>query len=457
MRCTFIAPFALICALAGAQSKYDPMVKALADKGMHDMGAYSLLQELSGGIGARLSGSPEAAKAVEWGKATMERLGFQNVRLIPCMVPHWVRGEKEELVMVDPSGTEIPLSCCALGMSSASPDGGVTAQVIEVHSVDEAKKLGDAAKDKIVFYNGPMDPTMMNTFGAYGSAGGQRFNGPLTAAKLGAVGALVRSMTMDPDDFPHTGVTEFGTNDPKIPAVALSIVAANKLSDALKSGPVTVRLTTHCQILPDEPSANVVGEITGSEKPNEVIVMGGHLDSWDLGRGAHDDGAGIVESLEALRIIHDLGWKPKRTIRVVLWMNEENGSRGAQAYVAYAKQASEKHIAGMESDSGGFAPRGFGVSLKPNKAKALNKWLPALSHFEIERFYPGGEGGADVVGLAEVHAVVFGLIPESQRYFDYHHSAKDTIDKVNPRELELGALSMATLAWLISEEGVPKP
>ena len=446
-----------LAAVAGAQTKYDTQVKAITDKGMHELGAYGLLQELSGGIGARLSGSPEAAKAVEWGKTTMERLGFQNVHLVPCMVPHWVRGAKEELTMTDASGATAPLTCCALGMSPGTSDEGVTAEVIEVHSVDEANKLGDAAKGKIIFYNGPMDPTMMNTFGAYGQAGGQRFVGPLTAAKLGAVGALVRSMTMDPDDVPHTGVTEFGANDPKIPAVALSIVAANSLHDAMAHGPVKIHLTTHCQTLPDEPSADVVGEITGSEKPNEVIVMGGHLDSWDLGRGAHDDGAGITESLEALRLLHDLGWKPKRTIRVILWMNEENGGRGSAAYVDYAKTASEKHIAGMESDSGGFAPRGFGVSLTAKKARALNKWLPALSNFEIERFYPGGEGGADVDGLADVHATIFGLIPESQRYFDYHHSSKDTIDKVNPRELEMGAMSMAMLAWLISEEGVPKP
>ncbi|MES1227229.1 MAG: M20/M25/M40 family metallo-hydrolase, partial [Armatimonadota bacterium] len=440
MRLSLLLPLTVVCALSSAQSKYDTLTDAMAQKGLNELGAYHLLEELSGGIGPRLSGSPSAAKAVEWGQTTMKRLGFQNVHLVPCMVPHWVRGDKESLDIISSDGSAMPLSCCALGMSYASPDGGVTAEVVEVHSLDEASKLGDKAKGKIVFYNGPMPAQLTNTFGAYGAAGGQRFRGPVTAARLGAVGAIVRSMTLALDDFPHTGVTEFGPADPKIPAVAVSLVAADRLHDELQKGSVTVKLVTHCQVLPDEPSANVVGEIVGSEKPNEVIVMGGHLDSWDLGRGAHDDGAGIVQSLEALRLLHDLGWKPKRTIRVVLWMNEENGGRGADAYVEYAKKATEKHIAGMESDSGGFAPRGFGVSLQAKKAKSLDKWLPALSKFEIERFYPGGEGGADVDGLADVHAVVFGLAPESQRYFDYHHSDKDTIDKVNPRELELGAM-----------------
>jgi len=450
MRLTALLFAACLVPIASAQNRYDPIVNPLKAKGLGELGAYKLLQELSGGIGPRLSGSLNAQRAVQWGMETMEEMGLQKIHLVPCEVPHWVRGDVEDLTMAD--GTK--LTCCALGGSIATPEDGLEAEVIEVHSLDEARKLGDKAKGKFIFYNRPFDSSLVNTFAQYGTAGDQRFLGPAVAAKLGAAGALVRSMTGDADDVPHTGATTFEKGGSKVPCVALSIIAANKLSEALKAGPAKVKLTLKCETLPDTPSFDVVGEITGSEKPNEVIVMGGHLDSWDKGRGAHDDGAGVTESLEALRLIKNLGWHPKRTIRVVLFMNEENGGRGAAAYADYAKTANEKHIAAMESDSGGFAPRGFGTSLKKRDIGRVNKWLPALSVFEIDHFTPEGEGGADVDPLAPTKAVIFGLEPESQRYFDYHHSDKDTIDKVNPRELELGALSMATLAWLISEDGL---
>lgn len=452
MRFRAVLAILLIASLASAEDRYTEVTEALRQRGMHELGAYSLLHELTKGVGARLSGSPKAAKAVEWGKSTMERLGFQNVRLVPCMVPHWVRGKTESLVMVDTDGHETPLTCCALGGSVAAD--GVAAEVVEVHSLDEAAKLGERAKGKFVFYNGPMDPTLLSTFAAYGQAGPQRFQGAAQAAKVGAVGALVRSMTMDPDDVPHTGVMNYEDKVPQVPGAALSIQAANRLHEALSQGAVRVRLNLDCKTLPDEPSASVIGEITGSQYPNKVVVLGGHLDSWDKGEGAHDDGAGVTESLEALRLIRELGLRPKRTIRVVLFMNEENGGRGAEAYAAFAKASGQKAVAGIESDSGGFAPRGFSCSLSASKGRRINGWLKALSAFEAERFTFGGGGGADVGPLASLGAVLFGLSPESQRYFDYHHSDKDTLDKVNPRELELGALSMATLAWLVAEEGI---
>ncbi|HWA84459.1 MAG TPA: M20/M25/M40 family metallo-hydrolase [Fimbriimonadaceae bacterium] len=438
----------LLTGIAAPNGKYTTFVEKIGDRGLNQLGAYDLLRELTTKIGGRLSGSPQAAKAVEWGEKTMKRLGFDNVHLVPCMVPHWVRGSVEKCSAEDSDGT-IQLACCALGGSVGTPAAGVTAPVIEVQSVEEALKLGDKAKGKIIFFNRPFDAALVNTFAQYGKAGDQRFVGPATAAKVGAVAALVRSLTGDPDNVPHTGVTE----NSSIPCAALSVVAANALSDALKAHPeLTVNLKLSCETLPDVPSASVVGELTGTEKPNEVIVMGGHLDSWDKGQGAHDDGAGVTQSLEALHLLKELGFRPKRTIRVVLFMNEENGGRGAEAYAAYAKTAKEKHIAAIESDSGGFAPRSFSCSLKD--AGRLNKWLPTLSAFEAEKITGGGGGGADVDPLQAVGAVLFGLEPESQRYFDYHHSDKDTLDKVNPRELELGSLSMATLAWLISEEGI---
>ncbi len=437
-----------------APNDYPSVTQPLLQKGMREMGAYSMLQELTSKVGARLSGSPEAAKAVAWGKAKMEQLGFQNVRLVPCMVPHWVRGNKESLSMTGPDGKRISLSGTALGMSVGTPAKGITAEVVEVKSVEEAAKLGAKAKGKIVLFNGPMDATSINTFGAYGGAVGQRVSGAATVAKLGAVGALVRSMTLDPDDEPHTGATRYADGGRKIPAAALGVKSAERLSAALKKGKVRVHMVLSCKQLPDAPSANVVGELKGSVYPNEVIVVGGHLDSWDKGTGAHDDGAGICQSLEVLRLIKGLGWKPKRTIRVVLFMNEENGGRGAAAYLEYAKKTGEKHVAGIESDSGGFAPRGLNCSLPAEQSAKVIKWQSALSVFEANQLSFGGGGGADVGPLREIGAVLFGLQPESQRYFDYHHSNKDTIDKVNRRELELGALAMATLIWLISEEGL---
>lgn len=439
----------LVCQLA--QAKMTPLdaVNALKNKGLTEQRAYDMLKELSGGIGSRLNGSEGQAKAVDWAEAKMRELGFQNVRRQACMVPHWVRGNVERCE----AGTD-KLTCCALGNSPATPVGGVTAEVIEVHSLHEAQELGVRAKGKIIFYNRPFDPTPVSQGAAYGGAADQRFSGPAVAAKVGAVAVLVRSMTSDHDDVPHTGTTGYG-DGPKIPAAALSLVAADRLSQTLKvDAHQQVHLELDCQTLPDAPSANVIGEIVGSEKPNEVIVMGGHLDSWDKGRGAHDDGAGVVHALDALRIIKECGLRPKRTIRVVLWMNEENSGTGARAYADWAKTAKEKPLAAIESDSGGFPPRGFGTSLTGRRAARLNRWLPAFQVVEAMFFHAGGETGADVEPLAELGTACFGLDVELQRYFDYHHSDKDTIDKVHPRELELGAISMALLAWLISENGV---
>lgn len=425
------------------------VAEQLRSKGLSELRAHVMLGELSGGIGSRLNGSPGAEAAVEWGVATMTKLGFQNVRKVPCMVPHWVRGATEECEIVG----GVKLTICALGNSAGTGKDGVRAEVIEVQTLKEAEALGSRAKGKVIFFNRAFNPTFLNTGAAYGDAGDQRFVGPSVGAKLGAAAVLVRSLTGAYDDVPHTGTTRFGKSGP-IPAAALSLVAADRLSSILKANPnAEVRLKLDCETLPDVPSANVVGEIVGSEKPLETIVMGGHLDSWDKGRGAHDDGAGVVHGLEALRLIRDCGLKPKRTIRVVLWMNEENSGTGAAAYAAYSKTSKEKLIAAIESDSGGFAPRGFSTSLKGRRAARLQAWLPALRLSEVDHMTSGGEGGADVEPLGPLGAALFGLEVENQRYFDYHHSEKDTLDKVHPRELELGAISLATLAWLLSEYG----
>lgn len=447
----------LLATTAFGQSRPDVAGAHLAEAdnllraGMGGLQAYAMLRELTTGVGPRLAGSKGADKAVEWGAATMRQIGLQNVRKIPCTVRHWERGASESLTLRS-GGKSVRLACLALGNSVATAKRGLTAEVVEVRSLAAVAALGDAAKGKIVFLNGAMDPTLLDTFQAYGRAVGQRSQGAAEAAKVGAVGVLVRSVTLANDDVPHTGAMRYAEDGPKIPAAAISVVAANRLSEAIRRDPRSrVTLTMNCRTLPDAPSASVTGEIVGQERPWEVVVVGGHLDSWDVTPGAHDDGAGVVQSLEALRLLRELGWRPKRTIRAVLFMNEENGGEGARAVAWAMRASSQTAYAAIESDSGGFAPRGFGTSLDESAASEFSPWMPALAKFGIDRLVPKGKTGADIEALASLGAMRFGLIPESQRYFDYHHAPNDTIDKVNPRELELGALSMAYLAWRLAQ------
>ncbi len=431
---------------------YAAAASSITSAGLTELRAFAMLSELTGTIGSRLSGSPQAAKAVEWGKNTMLKCGFDSVYLQPVMVPHWVRGSVERAwILVGKK--KIPLTICALGGSIATPKEGITAEVIEVHSLDEAKNLGGKAKGKIVFYNRPMDPTKVQTMEAYGGAVDQRGGGAIEASRVGGVAALVRSMSLAIDDVPHTGAMHYNDSIPKIPSAAVSTAGANMLSEMLKAGKnVRVKIALSCETLPDVESANVIGEVRGSEKPGEVIVIGGHLDSWDKGQGAHDDGAGAVQSMEALRLLNELGLKPKRTIRCVLFMNEENGLRGGKAYAA-KHTPGEKNIAAIETDAGGFAPLGFGVTTDSVTFEKMKKFSAALEAIGADRIQKGG-GGADISPLAEAGVPMIGLNPENQRYFDYHHSDKDTIDKVNPRELELGAVAIAIFAYEIAQEGL---
>jgi carboxypeptidase Q len=326
--------------------------------------------------------------------------------------------------------------------------------VIEVKSFDELRSLGDAAKGKIVFFNRPFDATKLNTFEAYGGAVDQRGRGAVEAAKVGGIAALVRSMTLAADDVPHTGVMSYVDSVKKIPAAAVSTVDADMLSRLLRHEKnVRVRMNLSCKTLPDVQSANVVGEITGSEKPDEVIVVGGHLDCWDKGQGAHDDGSGSVQAIEVVNLIKKLGLKPKRTIRAVMFMNEENGDRGGKAYPIAPERNGEKHVAAIESDRGGFAPRGISVQADSTVLSKVQQWAPFFKRLDAGEIQ-SGYSGVDVFPTVETGVPGFGLDVENQRYFDYHHSDNDTIDKVNRRELELGAIVEAMLCYLISEEGL---
>ena len=434
-------------------------LKKIFDTELSNGTCYENLRSLCNDVGGRLSGSPQAQKAVLWGQAVLKRMNADTVYLQECMVPHWVRGEKEKLTISTADGGDMKLNVCALGGSVGTPKVGVSGNVIEVHSIEELKALGEAKlKGKIVFYNRPMDATQLVTFDAYGKAVDQRANGASAAAPYGAVAVLVRSMNLRLDDFPHTGVQIYKDSVTKIPTAAISTNDAEKLSMILKGDPkLRATLTMSCQTLPDEKSYNVVAEIRGSEFPDQYITVGGHWDSWDMAQGAHDDGAGVAHSIEVISLYKKLGWKPKHTIRCVLFMNEENGGRGAKKYLELAKERHEKHLAAIESDRGGFAPRGFGVdgdsANMPSYMAKMKSWSELLKPYGI-CWFEAGESGADVGGLKSIGAVCYGFIPDSQRYFDYHHASTDTFDAINKRELEMGAASITALVYLIDNYGV---
>ena len=439
-----------------AQSQDEKMLKDIYNSALTNSKCYSWLDDLSNDIGSRLSGSTGAAKAVLYTKAQLETLGLDRVYLQEVMVPHWVRGEKEvAYILINNKKTTVPV--CALGGSIATNKKGLTAEVIEVHSIKELADLGtEKIKGKIVFYNRPMDNAQIESMNAYGGAVDQRYAGAKEASKFGAVATIVRSMNLRLDNFPHTGAQSYG-DIPKlqyIPTAAISTNAAELLSKMLKQNPnLKFYLKQSCETLKDVLSYNVIGEIKGSETPEKIMVVGGHLDSWDLADGSHDDGAGVVQSMEVLYIFKKLGYKPKNTIRAVLFMNEENGGKGGTKYEELSKQNNENHIFALESDSGGFSPRGFSFeSDEMNLAKAQS-WKPLFEPYLIHSFTKG-HGGSDITPLTSTKIVKAGLHPDSQRYFDYHHAANDKFDAVNKRELELGAATMASLVYLFDKYGI---
>jgi len=437
---------------ANTPTPYDSVSQVIMKKGLNETQAYNWLYELCTTIGHRMSGSSGAEKAVAWSKKQMEGIGLDRVWLEPVTVPKWVRGAKEELLVMEPPALKKEtLRITAIGGSVAAK--GITAEVVEVRSFDELTVLGDKAKGKIIFYNVAWDATQYHPGFAYGSSVTYRGIGAIEGARVGAVGVIVRSMSSAYDDYPHTGAMRAYLDSlPKIPAAAISTMGAEKLSRIIKeNSKVKLRFTVDCELQGEVESANVIGEIRGTEKPDEVIVISGHLDSWDKGQGAHDDGSGSMQSIEALRLIKALGLKPKRTIRAVLYMNEEHGLRGAKAYAE--KQRNEKHILAMESDGGGFAPRGFGIDADSTFVPLIQKWEPVLRFIDADRVAPGW-GGADIGELRKQGVPCLGLRSDPQRYFDYHHSDLDTIDKVNKRELELGAVAMAILAYVFAQEGL---
>lgn len=434
----------------------EEMLKQIHKVALTESNCYSWLDDLSNVIGSRLSGSEGADKAVIYTKQQMEKLGLDKVYLQEVMVPKWVRGEKEMAYLkIGKENVSFPI--CALGLSVATPKKGITANVIEVKTLEELTSLGaEKVKGKIIFFNRPMNPEFIETFHAYGSCVDQRSSGAREAGKLGAVGVIVRSMNLLLDDLPHTGMTNYKETpqNEKIPAAAISTNGAEKLSQLLKSNPnAQLFFKQSCETHDDVLSYNVIGEITGSENPDKILVVGGHLDSWDLGDGSHDDGAGCVQSMEVLEIFKKMNYKPKNTIRAVLFMNEENGVRGGNKYEEISNKNHENHIFALESDSGGFSPRGFSIDANEENFSKISSWKNLFEPYLIHLFRKG-HSGVDIGPLKSQKIVKAGLTPDSQRYFDYHHAASDTFDAVNKRELELGAAAMTSLMFLIDKYGI---
>ena len=417
--------------------------------------AYDNLADLVAKHPGRLSGSKSLEGAVLWGEVAMKRAGAERTELQPAMVPHWERGAPESVQFFTTHGyPPSPLTAVALGGSVPTAATGLRAAVVELHALDELKTAD--VKGKSVFFNRAMNPDYVSTGRAYGEAGDARNKGAAEAAKFGAVGMLTRSLTLALDDVPHTGNTAYEEGVPRIPAAALSTVAANQLSAALKASPsLQVELKINSRWFPDAPSHNVIGEIKGSEFPEQVILVGGHLDSWDITPGAHDDGAGVVESIEVLRLLKAIGYRPRHTIRAVLFTSEENSGNGGKEYMRVAGVKKEQHLLAIETDNGGFQPGGFnlGNTAKDAHTRAA-RWQELFAPYGIHVFTEG-QGGADVGPLLQTLGYpVAGLSPDSQRYFDYHHTRIDTMDKVNPRELELGAAALASLIYLVDQHGL---
>jgi carboxypeptidase Q len=438
----------LFSSLLKAQ-EHEKIIASVFDEALTDATAYKNLEYLCKNTGGRLDGSEAAAEAVEYTRLALISAGADSVWLQKVTVPDWRRGIEKCSITSSISGIE-ELSIAALGLSVGTSEEGVVSKVIEIHDFEELKSLGrKIIEGKIVFYNRPVDNRMINSFSGYGGAVNQRTEGASEASKYGAVAVIVRSVTQFLDDFPHTGVTHYEDGVIKIPAVAVSTIDAELLSRRIKSDPsLSVHLISTCKNYPDTYSYNVIGEIRGSDLPYEYITVGGHLDSWDISEGAHDDAGGCVQAIEMIRIYRKLGIKPKRSVRAVMFMNEEISSTGGKAYADEAKKRGEIHYAALESDRGVMSPRGFGFDAEGEKLEKLRSLATWFLPYNIRDFDKGG-GGSDISPLKALGALQIGYMPDTQRYFSYHHSANDTFEQVNNRELQMGSAAIASLIYLI--------
>ncbi|MEI7483434.1 MAG: M20/M25/M40 family metallo-hydrolase [Ignavibacteriota bacterium] len=416
--------------------------------------SYENLRELCKNIGGRLTGSKHANDAIKFIEGKLKGMNLDNVYLQELKVRNWERGEKEVANAMTKKG-RVNFNVCALGISVGTGDKGLTGKVIEVKSWEELKNLGkENIEGRIVFFSRAADQKGYTTGYGYGSSVDQRVKGAVESARYGAIGVIVRSATVAYDGYPHTGVMRYNDSLTKIPAIGISTKESDILSGLLKEDKdLEFYFRTTCHQDADVESFNVIGEIKGSEFPEEVIVVGGHVDSWDLGEGAHDDGTGIVQSMEVLRLFQSIGIKPKHTIRFVGFMDEEIDQKGGRKYADAVKNKNEKHLAAIESDGGGFTPHGFSFEASDAQIEKLKSFQKYLEPYWMHLFVKGGSG-VDVGFLKESGAALIGLIVDSQRYFDYHHSANDVFENVNRREMQLGSASMAALIYLIDKYGI---
>jgi carboxypeptidase Q len=423
---------------------YAAVANRIIAAALKDSAAYTRLSQLADGFGNRLSGSQSLEKAIDWIIAEMKKDGLQNVRGEPVMVPHWVRGD-ESAELVSPRAVRLPM--LGLGGSIATPANGITAEVLVVNSYDDLTAKAAQAKGKIVLFDVP--------FTNYGETVQYRTGGAVAAAKVGAVASLIRSVTPYSQKTPHTGNMSYEEGVTKIPHAAITLEDAMMLHRMQDRGErIVVRLKMSAQMLADAPSRNVMGEVTGRERPNEVVVIGGHIDSWDVGQGAMDDGGGVVAGWEAVRLIHDLGLRPRRTIRAVGWVNEENGGRGGVAYRDAHK--AETHVYAMESDNGVFKPSGFGFTGNDAAyaiAQQIGKLLAPIGAAVVTK----GGGGSDIGPIMESGVPGGSPNVDGSRYFWYHHTDSDTVDKLDARDVALCTAVMAVVAYVIADMPDPLP
>ncbi|WP_223265791.1 M20/M25/M40 family metallo-hydrolase [Vicingus serpentipes] len=445
----FLLPIFLLLSFSNIKAQADStFIRYIYDLALENGEAYENLRSLCKDIGARVTGSAEAEMAVKWGEKLLKSYNFDKVYLQEIQVPHWERGTTEAAWIENEKGDILKLNILALG-GSIGTNGLISGEVIEVKNVDALKLLNpNEIKDKIVFLSEAFNQKHINTFSAYGYCYPLRGDGANEASKLGAKAVVIRSLATPTDNHPHTGVTHFDKDVNKIPAAAMSTQNADMVSKWIKQGKVTLKMEMDCKVFPDVTSYNVIAEITGKDK--KIITLGGHLDSWDVGEGAHDDGAGIVHSIEALRILKTLNYKPNHTIRCVLFMNEENGNFGGKSYAKLAKEANEEHICAIESDRGGFLPIGFDVVENTNHLELVKQYENLLFDYDLLKF-KNGHGGVDIGPLKEYYPEMMqlGMAINSQEYFNYHHSEADVFEVVNKRELELGAAAMSTMVYLM--------
>lgn len=433
---------------ATAADRDSVVVRSIYSEALTSRIAYNNLLLLCRQAPGRLSGSPQLNTAVQLTRQFLLEAGADTVYLQPVLIPNWKPGQTEAHVLN--GNRKVALHALPLGNSVPSPAEGITASVVEVHSFDELNALGrERVSGRIVFYNRPMDPTLINTFAAYGRAADQRVSGASKAAALGAVAVLVRSLTLASDTFPHTGQMRYQEGIAKIPAIAVATRDADSISCWLKQNPdVQVFIKTTCRPAGDTAGYNVIGEIRGKNPAKGILLTGGHLDAWYNTPGAHDDGAGCIQSIEVIRLFHTLGIRPEHTIRAVLFMDEEITQTGGRKYAQTATLEKENHLIALESDRGGLLPVGFTFDCNEKDLEILQKLKPYFEPYRTDTFLKGGSG-TDVAPLRSSARILAGLLTDSQRYFDYHHSAYDTPDHVNIRELQLGSAAIASLFYLM--------